>query len=44
MSSQKWTVSLVELGKFKVGVDPADGLGHLCTTKNIYFVFIKWGM
>jgi hypothetical protein len=29
MSSQKWTISLVKQGKSKVGVVPADGLGHL---------------
>jgi hypothetical protein len=29
MSSQKWKISLVKQGKIKVGVVPADGLGHL---------------
>jgi hypothetical protein len=29
MFSQKWTISLVKQGKFKVGVVPADKLGHL---------------
>jgi hypothetical protein len=29
MSSQKWTISLVKQGKFKVGVVPADGLDRL---------------
>jgi hypothetical protein len=29
MSSQKWTISLVKQGTFKVGVVPADGLGRL---------------
>jgi hypothetical protein len=41
MSSQKWTVSLVKQGKFKVGVVPADGLG--CLLLKTIFVFIKWG-
>jgi hypothetical protein len=27
--SQKWTISHVKQGKFKVGVVPADGLGRL---------------
>jgi hypothetical protein len=30
---KKWMISLVKQGKFKVGVVPADGLGHF-TTKN----------
>jgi hypothetical protein len=34
-------ISLVKPGKFKIGVAPADGLGHLLL-KTI-FVFIKWG-
>jgi hypothetical protein len=29
MSTQKWTISLVKQGKFKVGVVPADLLGCL---------------
>jgi hypothetical protein len=36
MSSQKRTLSLVKQGKFKVGVVPADGLGHLLYTKTIF--------
>jgi hypothetical protein len=28
MSIQKWAISLVRQGKFKVGVAPADGLGR----------------
>jgi hypothetical protein len=42
MSSQKWAISLVKQGKFKVGVVPADGLGCLLR-KKLFFVFIKWG-
>jgi hypothetical protein len=41
MSSQKWTISFVTQGQFKVGVFPADRLGRL-QLKTI-FVFIKWG-
>jgi hypothetical protein len=41
MSSQKWTISLVKQGKFKVGAVPADGLGHILL--KTFFVFIKWG-
>jgi hypothetical protein len=33
MSSQKWTISLLKQGKYKVGVVPAD-------YKNYFFVFI----
>jgi hypothetical protein len=40
MSTQKWMISLLKNGKFKVGKVPADGLGSLHTTKN-FFVFIK---
>jgi hypothetical protein len=42
MSCQKWTISLVKQGNFKVGVVPADRLGRLLL-KTIIFVFIKWG-
>jgi hypothetical protein len=41
MSSQKWTISVVNQGKFKVGVVPADGLG--CLLLKLFFVSIKWG-
>jgi hypothetical protein len=41
MSSQKWTISLVKQGKFKVGVGPADRLGHILL--KLFLVFIKWG-
>jgi hypothetical protein len=41
MSSQKWKISLAKQGKFKIGVDPADGLHRPFTTKN-FFVIIKW--
>jgi hypothetical protein len=39
MSSQKWTVSLVKRGKFKVGVVSADGLGRLqLKTSTLYLL------
>jgi hypothetical protein len=41
MSSQKWIISLVKPGMFKVGVVPADGLGRLLIKQ--FFVFIKRG-
>jgi hypothetical protein len=39
MSSQKWTISLLKQGNFKVGVVPADGIGRLHTTKNFLFIY-----
>jgi hypothetical protein len=41
MFGQKWTISLVKQGKFKVGVVSGDRLGHLLL-KTIFCVF-KWG-
>jgi hypothetical protein len=32
----------VEQGKLKIGVIPADGLGHF-PQKKIFLLFIKWG-
>jgi hypothetical protein len=36
LSSQKWTISLVIQGKFKIGAVPADGLGCL-VLKTIFY-------
>jgi hypothetical protein len=36
MTSQKWTISLVKQGKFKVGVVTADRLGRLLL-KTIFY-------
>jgi hypothetical protein len=41
MPHQKWTISLVKQGKFKIGIVPADVYG-LLLLKTI-FVFIKYG-
>jgi hypothetical protein len=40
MSSQKWTISLVKQGKFKVGVFLADGPGHVLL-KLFYFYLLN---
>jgi hypothetical protein len=42
MSTQKWMISFVKQGKFKVGVVPADGLGSLLL-KTIFFLLFIWG-
>jgi hypothetical protein len=36
MSSQKWTISLLKQGKFKIGVVPADGPGCLLQKLFLY--------
>jgi hypothetical protein len=41
MSSQKYTISLVNQGKFKVGEVPADGPGRLLHTH--FFVIMEGG-
>jgi hypothetical protein len=38
MISQKWTISLVKQGKFKVGVVPADGLDLLLLKTFLYLL------